>query len=69
MKEVSFFVIDVLKIVFHGLEGPFQMPIQFFFGTSQCVLFSYLFSVGLDTIENHLCPFHIIVDKNQEFIH
>ena len=31
--------------------------------------FSYLFSIDICTIENHVHPLHIIVDRNQEFIY
>ena len=31
--------------------------------------FSYLFSIDICIIENHVHPLHIIVDRNQEFIY
>ena len=30
--------------------------------------FTYLSSINVDAIENHMHPFHITVDRNQQFI-
>ena len=44
------------------------MPIQVFLGRHNVLCFSYLSSTDIDTIENHVHPLYIIVDRNQEFI-
>ena len=45
----------------------FQTPIRFFLNI-KVFYFSYLPSTDVDTIEDHVHPFHIIMDRNEEFI-
>ena len=53
--------------MFHGQECIFQTPIRFFLNI-KVFYFSYLPSTDVDTIEDHVHPFHIIMDRNEEFI-
>ena len=68
MKKESFFV-----AVFENCVSLTERPISkgsliFFFLNITETYFSYLSSTDVDTIENHVLHFHVIVDRNQGFI-
>ena len=66
-KKSHFLLFLFFKILFHWQEGLFQKPVWFFFNIT-VLYFSCLSSIDIDTIENNVHPFHVIVDRNQGFI-
>ena len=67
-KKCYFLLLLFLKIVSHWQEDLFQKPIRLFLGCYSVPLFQCSISTDVDTIENHVHPLYIIVDRNQEFI-
>ena len=71
VKKGVIFYCFFLKIVFHWQNGLFQKPVLFFYYfilNITMFYFSYLSSIDINTIENHVHPFRIIVDRDQGFI-
>ena len=56
------------KLCFIDRKAYFKQQFDSFWNAA-VFSFSYLSSIDICTIENHVHPLHIIVDRNQEFIY
>ena len=51
------------------IDGKAYFKRQFdFFWNVTVICSSYLSSIDVDTIENHVHPLYVIVDRNEEFV-